>query len=170
MGNGAQIINQFNQMDTAHELDGWLERPPTFAGGFEVNANGNLVRQWRAALLTVFRRRWDNRFGYSIVAHGKARYSPKGFSTQQAAVTAPLGAITRRPQLCHREVDHRSSIPDIPLNRHQIEQRFWELMKGAPICIQQRFELVFQWRELEKLPLSPLLRGLEEVLGSNAHA
>jgi hypothetical protein len=62
-----------------------LKRRHEFIAGFVRSARGNLVRDWRGKLLTVFRRR-DGWYGWSIRdEHDATSYSRVGYPTELLA-------------------------------------------------------------------------------------
>jgi len=67
---------------------------PVFRPAWRRSARGNLIRGWPdGSRLTIFRRPWDGRYGWSIAAAGKVRYSPTGYPSDKAAQRALLETL-----------------------------------------------------------------------------
>lgn len=59
-----------------------------FESGFKRSRKGNLWRNYEGLTLTIFRRRGDDYYGWSIADSDGVRFSPGGCETEEDALSA----------------------------------------------------------------------------------
>src|SRR4051812_13060872 len=83
----------------AEHVEAVLAARAEFAAGFRRSRKGNLTREWEGLRLTIFRRKGDGCFGWSVADEEGPRFSPGGYETEEEALLA-LGfamGIDERP-------------------------------------------------------------------------